>query len=191
MPDKEVITDAPLPGEKPDGGAAGSEEGEKANLDAISLADLNATLGKNFTSKEAALKSLKDTQSFVGKKVEPAPATQQFDASQFVSKAEFEENLFFANNKEYDTPEARTLLKGLRGEGQSLNEVANSDGFKSVYGKIKVADDLAKSKTVLEPNSRMGKATTKIGEAEELASKGNTAGAAKSAVGAVLEAYDL
>ena len=36
----------------------------------LTLAELNAVLGKNFPTKEAALKSLKDTSSYVGAKRE-------------------------------------------------------------------------------------------------------------------------
>src|SRR5438105_10215182 len=65
MPDEIVTTDQSLaqgadvtPG---DGSGADSQ-----NVESLTLDELNQVLGKNFPSKEAALKSVKDTYSYVG-----------------------------------------------------------------------------------------------------------------------------
>ena len=50
-------------------GADGTVQNVPAT-DGMTLSEINAALGKNFPNKEAALKSFKDTFSYVGKKVE-------------------------------------------------------------------------------------------------------------------------
>ncbi len=49
---------------------------ENVNPVTLTLAELNARLGRNYTDKDSALKGLSDTFSFVGKKVETTAAAQ-------------------------------------------------------------------------------------------------------------------
>jgi hypothetical protein len=184
MPEDEIITEETLP-EESDGGSAVSDDGEKVSLKDI----LGKELGKTFASDEAAIKAVKDTFSYVGKKIEPK--AQEIDTSQFVSKRDFEDALFLSQNKEYDSPEIKTLLNGLRGDGQTLSEVVKSAPFKSVYDKVKAYDESVNSKSVLHSNPRLSKATTTIGEAQEAYNKGDLRGAADKAVSSVIEAFEL
>ncbi|MCP4666462.1 MAG: hypothetical protein GY849_08840, partial [Deltaproteobacteria bacterium] len=67
--DKETLPEGSQPkGENPEGDKSGGDNVS----DSISLEDLNKTLGKEFKDVETAKKSLQDTQSYVGKKIEEA-----------------------------------------------------------------------------------------------------------------------
>lgn len=125
---------------------------------AIPLADLNKLLGKDFKDVPTALKSLADTNSFVGKKLEAAaPAAPAVDAALASKVQSLEEQLFFTANPQYKGYES--ILKKL---GSNLSEAAASDDFKSIFEKGKIADDVASSKSVLTSNPRLQQAKTVV-----------------------------
>lgn len=190
-----------------DGGAAGSGEGNE--VDPVVQA-LNEAIGKDFTSREGALKSVKDTYSYVGKAGQPKepakPAekgTGEVDPEKFVSREEFDEANFYANNPEYTGH--KELINTLRkGSGKSLEEVVQDESFKSVYDKAVAHDENQKTKSVLQSNPRLGSAVDKQQKARdsikamnEATIKGDLVGAEQAldvakfnAVGSVLDAYE-
>jgi hypothetical protein len=184
MSEQDILTDETLPD---DGGSSGGGLEDEMSL---SLEELNAKLGKSFTSKEAALKSIKDTFSFVGRKQETkAP---QIDTSNFVKRDELEsikEENFFSKNPDYEP--YKDLIKGLKKEGQSFNDVVNQDAFKGIYEKAKTSDEMAKAKSVLQSNPRISMATDKMSEAKTAAQEGRISEAGDKALGAVLDVYGL
>ena len=191
--------------------------GGDPNQSSESIKDvLSKTLGRQFASDEAALKAVKDTFSYVGMKPQDAVKKMATDPlfandiknlfsdgsapenkpsvptgnGEFVSKAQYEEDMFFSKKPEYD--EYRDLLRGLASaNGQSLAEAANSDSFKKVFEKAQAYDTVQKSKSVLETNPRLGHVTDKLSKAQELAAAGNHSAASDNAVAAVLDAYGL
>ena len=185
MSEQDILTDSSL-SDKSDGGDGGVSEDESS----LSLEELNAKLGKNFPSKEAALKSIKDTFSFIGKKQEAkAP---QIDTSQFASREDLEsirEENFFSKNPDYEP--YKDLINGLKKEGQTLSDVVNQDAFKGIYEKAKAGDEIAKAKSVLQSNPRIGMATNKMAEAKDLLNDGKSDEAGDKAVAAVLDVYGL
>jgi len=146
------------------------QNGGEPKAEELSLAALNKELGKEFKDVKTALKSLKDTQSYVGKKMEKTkdPTTEE-------KLANLEKNLtisdFYRNNPQYDNEEARNLIKDLGGDP---NEVVEKDSFKKVFEKVSAYEELQNSKSVLHNSSRLGQATTKIGEASDALAKANT-----------------
>jgi hypothetical protein len=146
---QENLTDKTVP----DDAHVTSAEGGAAVSNALSLAELNQTLGKDFKDKETALKALKDTQSYVGKKiaaVSPAPAVDPNLASKVQT---LETQVFYANNPEFKGHEA--IINAM---GTNPAEVVGSDAFKTYFEKAKVADEVANNKSIVSSNSRLSQA---------------------------------
>jgi len=140
---------------------SGEQDGGENIEPSISLADLNEKLGKDFKDKETALKSLKDTQSFVGKKVETKtdPTIQeQLDNL----NSELKESNFYRDNPQYNNETTKKLIKSLGGNPE---EVVAGDVFKEVYEKTSAYDKSQESKSILHNSSRLGQATTKMDDA--------------------------
>lgn len=155
--------------------------------EALSLTELNNLLGKNYPTKEAAMKSVKDTFSFVGKKVEP-----KIDPSQFISREQYETDMFFSKNTEYSSPEVRKIIDAMaKADGLKPQDVVNSDTFKAVYTKVRGYDESQSLKSVLESNPRLSSSRDTFTQAQEAVKTGNTAKAEELAVKAVMDAFDM
>lgn len=154
--------------------------------DALSLNELNSYLGKNFTSKESALKSLKDTFSYVGKKTEDIKPN--IDPNQFISRDQYETDMFYSRNAEYSTPEVREVIDAMaKAKGISPKDVVASDSFKAVFSKVKGYDESLSLKTVLETNPRLASTRDAFTEARKHMETGNRANAEALIGKAVLE----
>jgi len=166
------------------------DEDEEVNEDKITLAELEEKLGKKFPNKEKALKALKDTFSYVGKKVEPKK--EKVDLSNFVSKEQYEEDLFFSQNKQYNSPEIRKVITSLsKVNNLRPHEVVETDDFKNIFEKVEGYEKIQSTKTVLETNPRLVSSVDKLSKAKESADKGHKDAAENLATQAVLDAYDL
>lgn len=124
---------------------------------ALTLAELNKQLGSDFKDPSTALKALKDTKDFVGKRKEDIAAEVKASLSQTApdaaSKSDVQalnNRLFFSENPRYKGYE--NLITKL---GSNPAEVVESEDFKSVFEKAKVADEVAKQKSVVSSNSRI------------------------------------
>lgn len=202
---KDNLTEGSLPG-----GADVTPSGDNAAASAVapapetslagmSLDELNATLGKNYPSKEVALKSIKDTFSYVGAK-QQAPGQ---DLDQIV-RERLESELLFVKNPELaphrELAEAIAAKKGI-----SVLEATQDASFKTYVEKTSGYDKSQEAKSVLQSNPRLGIVRDSMQEARELnklANQANMSGdptqAAQlseqgrgKAVDAVLKAYDL
>ena len=186
---EETITEETTPETQPEGGSDGDPTGESVR-EAI-----GAVLGKTFETDEMALKSIKDTQSYVGKRVEDIkaeieqkPAEKPIEKSDFVSREEFEESNFYAKNSEYEP--YKNIVNSFKEDGKSLSEIVKSDNFKEIYDKVKSYDETQKTKSVLQSNPRLSSASDKMTQAKEATEKGNSDKAADLAVGAVIDAFE-
>lgn len=145
--------------------AAGAEN--VLQPDALTLDEINSTLGRNYADKPTALKALKETFSFVGKKAdepakaaEPAPTTTAPDTANADATAkaladiqqELKTNKFYVNNPEYNTPEAKELIESFGGEPE---EVIAKDIFKKALKAIQSESVNDKSQSVMRSNSRV------------------------------------
>jgi hypothetical protein len=156
-------------------------DGTAAVADTLTLAEIESTLGKPFKDKATALKAIKDTFSFVGKKAE---ATQQTAADPDL-KSEIQtlkEEVFYANNPQYR--EQRELIKQF---GKDPAEVVATDTFKALFEKVKVADDVAKTKSVITSNARIGQSAPSLQNAVQAANAGNKDAMLNSLTEAILE----
>lgn len=113
------------------GGETGTVEAGKT-AENLTLEELNTTLGKNFTTKEGALKAMKDTFAYVGKKSEPMTSKEELQ--------KLRTDMFFMQNNEYQ--QARPILEALsKANNISLEEASNMDVFKDTFAKIKSASE--------------------------------------------------
>jgi hypothetical protein len=189
---EETITEETTPETQPDGGnPEGGSDGESTGGSVREA--IGAALGKTFETDEMALKSIKDTQSYVGKRVEDIKAeigTESIEKSNgdFVSREEFEENNFYSKNPEYEP--YKKIVNSFREDGKSLSDTVDSDNFKEVYDKVKSYDETQKSRSVLQSNPRLSSASDKMTQAKEAVKEGNNEKASELAVGAVIDAFE-
>lgn len=126
----------------------------------ISLSELNSLLGKTFPTKDAALKSLKDTQSYVGMKKEDiekevlarTPANTQDTTALAKQLEEMRKDNFYRDNPTYNKPEIKALIDKL---GANPADVINSPDFKPFFEKVQGFDEVQKLRTVLDSNPRL------------------------------------
>ncbi len=147
---------------------------ENVNPVTLTLAELNARLGRNYTDKDSALKGLSDTFSFVGKKVETT-ATAQPQNPSYASAQDvkaLQEDLFYSQNPDY--VEYRKTIAMM---GSNPAEVVNSEAFKILWDKVKVADDASKKKSVVSSSPRLAQTQTVMDEAVKVA---NATGSAEA-----------
>jgi hypothetical protein len=163
----------------------------------LTLSELNATLGKNFPTKEAALKSFKDTYSYVGKKVDDIKREVLSDVknddrlNQLANElAEERKERFYDRNPNYAS--LRSVIEKM---GTSPAEVVNTAEFKEIYEKISGYDESQKLKTVLESNPRLSSSRDSLTKAREIV-RGQQDGqpteeASQLVVNAVKDAFGL
>lgn len=174
--EEEYITDQTIPEEvdvaSPDGQAADSNLSQEMPQDAITLEEIEQVLGKKFPNKETALKSWKDTYSYVGKKSEPAPAPVQQSADNFVSKEQYEEDMWFAAHP--DVADQKTLVRALKKEtGKTLDEVLELPELKPLLEAKKAQAE--NSKSVIHGNSRIANTADYQTDLEQAIQTGNLA----------------
>ena len=165
------------PGSEPTVGsvpAAPAATAPTQTVEALSLAEINASLGKQFPTKEAAIKAFKDTFSYVGKKKEDIErevrANVQADSriDQLAKELEAErKERFFDRNPQYADPAVRKFIEKVGGNPQ---DVVNSEEFKGIFNKVVEYDKSAKLKTVLESNPRLQVSKDSLSKARDIAS---------------------
>ena len=171
-----------------------SDEGTVSGVDALSLEELNSALGKTYPSKDAALKSLKDTFSFVGRRKEDIVSEVSRQQSEALTKANevvekvtrLERELWYRDNPDYSS--YRGLIEKM---GGSPSEVVNTNEFKEVFTKAKGFDENQKLRTVLESSPRVAASKSHLQKADEAFKQGNRAGVEDAALRAVREAYEF
>lgn len=137
--------------------------------DAISLAALNQLLGKEFKDTATAMQSLKDTQSFVGRRLE-AVVQQPTDVASKSDVQALQNQLFYATNPQYK--DYADLIASM---GGNPAEVVQKDTFKTVFEKVKAADEVTGTQSVVSSNARLAQTKSVTDEAIAVAnSRGNT-----------------
>jgi predicted lactoylglutathione lyase len=187
--DNSISTDASRTSAADDGGAA---------VASLTLAEINAHLGKDFKDVPTALKALQDTQSFVGKRREDiaaevraeqaAKATGDANASSGGSSSAalesdvktLQKELFYTQNPQFK--DMRAVIDSM---GSNPAEVVETEAFKQVFSKVQVANEVEQKKSVVSSNSRLGQSKTHIDSAVSLA---NARGSTKEDVADVLAA---
>lgn len=212
----EDITSGSLPGGASEGSASSDGTEAASTVEAGTVARvLSEALGKDFADDATALKSVKDTYKMVGSvgqikkqlaefglneadalsKLTETSTPQGQAASGDVSaeiaqlRAQLETSQLVSERPELK--DHLDLLNKLRSPGQTLREAAESEDFKGVFEKVSGYDEIQKSRSVLESSPRLGRVKDKMAEARDLQQKGAHRPAVDSAVGSVLDAFDL
>lgn len=135
----------------------------ESNQETLTLSEMNELLGKNFKDKATALKSVKDTYSYVGKRKEDIAKEVGGNTAEIATELKtIKDNMFFDKNPDY-TP----YRKAMERMGTNPVEVANSPEFKEIFDKAKGFDDSQKLKSVLVSNPRLAQTKDTLTKARE------------------------
>lgn len=170
--------------------------GTAATQDSFSLAELNTLLGKDFKDKAAAFKSVGDTFKFVGKRKEDVAAelralsgetetttNAQSTASANSDVSSLRNEIFFLSHPEYKGFES---IINKMGASNPAETVATPE-FKMIFDKMKEADTVTSTRSVVSSNSRIGLDKSKTDEAIALANARRGSDVADVLAAAVLE----
>lgn len=153
-----------------DGAQLTPANGGAAVDESLSLAELNSTLGKTFKDKPTALAALKETQSWVGKKIDavtPAPDTSALR----LEIDSLKEQTFYATHPELKGHE--DIIKAM---GSNPAEVVEGEAFKKYFEKANVADEVAQTKSVVSSNARISQVQSVRDSAINVANSRGTTG---------------
>lgn len=158
-------------------------------VETLSLKEINEYLGKNYKDKASALKSIKDTASFVGQR--KSDVEKAIDPERFISRDQYETDMFYSKNPEYEQAGIRTMIDSMaKAEGKRPSDVVQSESFKAIFGKVRGYDESQSVKSVLETNPRLTSSRDKFTQAQDAVKSGNKQLAEDLAVRAVMEAYE-
>ena len=160
----------------------------EAKLSGLSLDELNETLGKQFKDKESALKAMKDTFSYVGKKVEQVESDLKNKG--FISQKDLEEVLFYRDNPTMETYK-EVITAYANKHGITSKEALKSEALSGLFAKAQKADTFEKNQSVIESNPRFVASKSGLDKARELTNKRGQSDNVSSLVAkAVLDAYE-
>lgn len=193
----EDITSEELPGESQLNSSDSDEtvitEGEQApltenQLKGLSLDELNETLGKQFKDKDSAIKAIKDTFSYVGKKVEQVE--NELKNNGFISKRELEDVLFYRDNPEVS--KHKDIIDAYANKfGISPQEAAKSEALNGLFERAAKADSYESNQSVIESNPRFVESKSNLDKAREMSNESGRTDAVESLVAkAVLDVYE-
>lgn len=161
-------------------GGDGAVGGQNPQEQVIPLSELKNFLGKDFKDKDSALKSLKDTQTYVGRVGQLEQQLQGFQGgSQPVATGEvaalreqidsIQRDGFFNTNPQYKSirPVVEKLAKA---EGKGLHEIVELPEFKDMFSKVEGFEKSQGLRTVLESNPRLASSQDKLSKAQGLVS---------------------
>lgn len=139
--------------------------------ESLSLGELNEILGKNFKDKATALSSIREINSYTGKRKEDFfQEWSQAHNTDGISKEirQLKENMFYKDHPEL--AEHRALIARL---GDNPEDVMNMPEFKAIHEQAsgyKKSQDL---KTVLTSNPRLQESKDSLSKARDAAMAGN------------------
>lgn len=164
---------------------------EPSHEESLTLAELEAALGKKFPNKEKAIKALKDTNSYVGAKKDKLKEEVLAElGDQFISANRYNEDMFYARNTEYSG--LRDVINAMaKANNMTPQEVVETDTFKKVHESVTGYEKVQKTKTVLQSNPRIAASSNSLQQAHEAMQGGNAEVAANLAAKAVREAFEL
>lgn len=167
-------------------GSPASEGSTHVEGTALTLDQLNSKLGTRYQTVDAALEGLKETKNYVGK-VGQTPKQTEVDPNQFVSKEQYEQDMFYAQNPDL-TPYKEIINARAKELGIRPAEAVSNDGaLKGTLEKLRGYDQTESAKSVLMSNPRLGQVTDHLQVAQEASQKGDHLTAESAATKAVLE----
>lgn len=154
---------------------------------------LEQATGKKFSDDQAAIKYVRDNTSYVGELQRKVADYEKNNANGQATSSELEEIKtrlnemeFYKTHPEYE--QHKDLIKKL---GQDPAKVVEDPVFKSTIEKVNVAEQVNKSKSVLQSNPRLGQVEDKFAQAKEMLSQGKDVAAGNLATEAVIDAFGL
>lgn len=122
----------------------------------------------------------------------PAPTPPQsdkpaIDPNEFVSKKEFEKTQFYGDKPEFKAHQELVEMFVAANPGKTREEIVGTDAFKKLYEPLRDA----KQKSVLHSDSKIGIAEEGIDKAQKQLQEGDIAGAGKTAVETVMNAFKI
>jgi hypothetical protein len=160
---------------------------------ALTLAELEQATGKKFPSKEVALKSIQDTNSYVGKKkeeiiaeVKSSLASNQHLAGIESQLANLQKELWYKDNPDY-----APFRKQIDAIGGNPADVVAKEEYKELFEKARGFDENQKLKTVLDTNPRIAVSRDNLAKAKEAQKVGNTDETNAAVAAAVRSAYNF
>lgn len=162
------------------------EETSEKSVDALSLSELNEHLGKEFPTKDAALKSIKDTYSHVGKRTADIENEMKDKGYMTIEKAE--EMFFLRDNPQH--AENKTILEAIAAkEGITISEAAKTESYSKLFENSAKFVEHESNQSVMDSNPRIAEQKEKMDSVREMQSQGNVDGARELAAKTVMEAY--
>ena len=163
----------------------GEPTGGENVSEALSLEDINSLLKKDFKDIETAKKSIKDTQSFVGKKMKAEDKVDPTTLERMDNlQSQLDNSNFYRENPSYDNKETRDLIDAIGGDPK---EVIEKDVFKNTFEKTSAYDKSQESKSVLHNSSRLKQVSTKMDDAKTAMDKANNAASSGNVTEALAE----
>lgn len=163
MPEEDITLEALADESQLNSPAAEGTVSDESQPKALSLEEINTALGKNFKDLPTALKSVKDTYAYVGKRKEDIIKEVGGNTSEIATELKtIKDNMFFDKNPEY-----APYRKAMERMGSNPVEVANSEEFKTIFEKAKGFDDSQKLKSVLVSNPRLAQTKDALTKARE------------------------
>lgn len=161
----------------------------QSDTNAISLDEIQSFLGKKFDSKETALKSIKDTFNYVGRKTEDAAKLAEetlAKSGEYVRRSEIETEFFYRDNP--NAAKHRVLVDAVaKANNISAREASERVEVKKVLEAASAFEEQETAKTVMQSNSRLGATRDKIQEAKKLMGEGRSKEAESILVDAAFE----
>lgn len=162
---------------------------ESQPVENLTLSEMNQHLGKDFKDKDTALKALKDTFSYVGKKKEDIlKEFQSLNNTDALAKEikQIKENSFYKDNPNFAP--YRELIGKL---GENPEEAVQLPSFKAVFEKAQGYDESTQLKTVLQSSPRLQSSRDNLSKARDAMKAGNREQSEALATRAALEAFDM
>ena len=137
-----------------------SSDEEKSS--SLTLDELNAILGKSFKTKESALKSLRETNAYVGKRKQEIENELKDTSNKEMDKLTkklntLEKENFYSKNPQYK--EFEGLIEKLSLDADRTKAV-ESEEFKSIFSKIAAKDESQPQRSVLHSNPEISDNST-------------------------------
>lgn len=157
---EETLSDEVQEVEQSDGDTAAVEtqepSGDIEQPKSLSLEEINSTLGKDFKDLDTALKSVKDTYSYVGKQkdnikkeiIEETPEkVVDIDTTQYMSRADYNRERFYDKNPQYES--YRDIL------GNDPAESLKKETIKKTVDNAIAYSENENSKSILHSNGKV------------------------------------
>ena len=150
-------------------------------------AAVKAVMTSKSMTEDQAVEFIKNSANVVVPPVKPeAP-----DMSGFVSKAEFEEQNFYAKKPELEP--YKDVIKAFKASNPtlSLEDITKLDVVKNVIDKAIAHDKITKQKSILHTNPKLQVAQDNMSKAKEQVGKGEVKQAQDNALKAVMDAFPV